>query len=251
MVRFFLRIFAFAMPELCQFTDTELGAVNIRINSRARHLILRIQPDGTLLVTVPPKTPELKIREFLDLYRPKVKERLQQLKQQSGGVPHIDWNFRIDASFFRFQLECGGENAFQLRYKENDFTLLCPPRTDFQQAELQTWIRKVIEEAMRRRAKSILPMRIEQLSARTGLSYHSLKINTSKGRWGSCSTRRDINLSCSLMLLPEHLIDYVILHELCHTVEMNHSPRFWALLDRFTGNAHALRHELRKYHTFF
>ena len=96
----------------------------------------------------------------------------------------------------------------------------------------------------------MLPERIARLSAQAGLPFHSLKINTSKGRWGSCSTRGDINLSCSLMLLPEHLADYVILHELCHTVEMNHSPRFWALLDRFTGDSHALREELSHHHTF-
>lgn len=154
------------MAHLYQLTDAELGTVAIRINSRARHLILRIRPDGTLLVTVPPGTPKQKIEEFLELYRPKVKERLKQLKQAPGTVARIDWDFRIEAPLFRFHLERGGNRAFQLRSREGDFTLLCPPTTDFGQKDLQMWLRKVVEEALRRRAKTILPARTERLSAR-------------------------------------------------------------------------------------
>jgi predicted metal-dependent hydrolase len=88
------------------------------------------------------------------------------------------------------------------------------------------------------------------LSKQCGLPYSSVKINSSQGRWGSCSARKDINLSYYLVLLPSHLIDYVLLHELCHTREMNHSERFWVLLNQFTeGKALALRGELRKYRT--
>ena len=81
-----------------------------------------------------------------------------------------------------------------------------------------------------------------------GLPYEQLKINRSKGRWGSCSAKKHINLSCYLMLLPSHLIDYVLLHELAHMKEMNHSEKFWALLDKLTdGKAKALRKELMQF----
>ena len=77
-----------------------------------------------------------------------------------------------------------------------------------------------------------------------------MKINSSKGRWGSCSARKAINLSYYLVLLPKHLIDYVLLHELCHTREMNHGERFWALLNSVTdGKALELREELKQYKT--
>lgn len=70
------------------------------------------------------------------------------------------------------------------------------------------------------------------------------------GTLGELLSEKNINLSYYLVLLPSHLIDYVLLHELCHTREMNHSERFWDLLDRFTdGKALALRKELKKYRT--
>jgi predicted metal-dependent hydrolase len=77
-----------------------------------------------------------------------------------------------------------------------------------------------------------------------------LSIRDSKTRWGSCSGRNTISLSLYLMQVPEHRQDYVILHELCHTVYHDHSVRFWALMDEVTGGQSCvLRAELRKYHT--
>ena len=232
------------MAKPCYYiSDAELGTIFVRPDVRARHLILHIRPDGSLLVTLPPGAGERELRAFVDTFRSEAKRRLSALTPKV-----IDWGFVIDAPSFRFTVERGGRGGFHLRGREREYTLLCPPDTDF--SSRQPWLRKVVEEAMRRRAGEVLPGRTARLSERAALPYRSLKINTSKGRWGSCSTRGDINLSCSLVLLPEHLTDYVILHELCHTVEMNHSPRFWALLDRFTGDAHALRRELGAYHTF-
>jgi len=107
---------------------------------------------------------------------------------------------------------------------------------------------EIDETALRRRAQSVLPAQLAELARLHGFQYSGVTIRKSRSRWGSCSTKKSINLSLYLMLLPEHLIEYVLLHELCHTVQMNHSPAFWALLNRCTGNkAHELRREIRKY----
>ena len=91
-------------------------------------------------------------------------------------------------------------------------------------------------------------IRTQQLAEKYHFSFSEVKIQSSKTRWGSCNLKRTINLSFYLLLLPQHLVDYVILHELCHTKEMNHSPRFWGWMDKVTdGKAKRLRAELKGY----
>lgn len=103
-------------------------------------------------------------------------------------------------------------------------------------------------EQLRRAARADLPTRIARLSEITGLRYAKLSIRASRTKWGSCSGQNHISLSLFLMTLPEHLRDYVIIHELCHTVHHNHSPRFHALVDRLVGGREkALNRELRGY----
>ncbi len=105
-------------------------------------------------------------------------------------------------------------------------------------------------ERLRREARRLLPPRVGELAARYGFSYGRVSIRASRTRWGSCSGRNDLSLSLFLMTLPEHLRDFVILHELCHTVHHNHSAAFHALLDRCTqGREAQLRSELRRYVT--
>lgn len=107
---------------------------------------------------------------------------------------------------------------------------------------------KARTEALRRAAKADLPERIGRIARQTGLRYAKLSIRASRTKWGSCSGQNHISLSLFLMTLPEHLRDYVILHELCHTVHHDHSPRFHALVDHLCGgNEKALNRELKAF----
>ncbi|TVR75006.1 MAG: DUF45 domain-containing protein [Marinilabiliales bacterium] len=104
------------------------------------------------------------------------------------------------------------------------------------------------EEDLRLRARACLPGRTAMLAKEHGFTFRRVTVRRSRTRWGSCSAVNNINLSIFLMNLPEHLIDYVILHELVHTVHKNHSGDFWALLDKHTGGrARALAAEIRKH----
>lgn len=226
--------------------DEELGRLLIQVNARARRLTFRIRED-VVHVTVPPGTTVTEIKNAIEQLRPRLR-----VAQQKQSRPLIDLNYRIDTEYFKLSLVSGERDRFLSRSELGEMQIICPPDADFSNKELQAWLRKVIEEALRRNAKIILPPRLYALSLRHNLPYKSVKINSSSGRWGSCSVRGNINLSYFLVLLPRHLIDYVLLHELSHTLEMNHGERFWALLNGMTdGKAQLLRSELRKYKTDF
>ena len=221
--------------------DEELGRLLVRVNIRARRLTFRTREDA-VHVTVPPGTTIGEVKNAVEQLR----SRLRVARQRQSR-PLIDLNYRIDTEFFKLSLVSGERDRFLSRSELGEM-----PNADFSNKELQAWLRKVIEEALRRNAKIILPPRLYALSLQHNLSYKSVKINSSSGRWGSCSARGNINLSYFLVLLPRHLIDYVLLHELAHTREMNHGERFWALLNGMTdGKAQLLRNELRKYKTDF
>ena len=114
--------------------------------------------------------------------------------------------------------------------------------------ELAPEERKMRIEALRRAAKADLPERIARIAAQTGLRYGKMNVRASRTKWGSCTGRNDISLSLFLMKLPERLRDYVIVHELCHTVHHDHSPQFHALVDRLLGGREReLMRELRRY----
>ena len=107
--------------------------------------------------------------------------------------------------------------------------------------------RERIEE-LRRAARVDLPPRVERIARMFGFSYGRITIRASRTKWGACSFRNDLSLSLYLMALPERLRDYVIVHELCHTVHHDHSPRFHALVDRcLGGQERALDRELKSY----
>ncbi|MFC1865943.1 M48 family metallopeptidase [Chloroflexota bacterium] len=97
------------------------------------------------------------------------------------------------------------------------------------------------------KARTILVKRLYYLAAKNGFSYNRVFIRNQKTRWGSCSSKNNISLNMKLVILPEELIDYVILHELVHTKKKNHSKDFWTEMDKLVEHSKEMRSRLRQY----
>lgn len=102
-------------------------------------------------------------------------------------------------------------------------------------------------EALRAQAKKELPPRLAALAARHGFTYNKVFIKNNVSNWGSCSSLGNINLNLRLVSLPEHLANYVMLHELCHLRYMNHGPQFHALLESVCPGHRVFEKELKGY----
>ena len=81
--------------------------------------------------------------------------------------------------------------------------------------------------ALADKALEIIPERVEHFAPLIGVTYGRISIRNQKTRWGSCSSKGNLNFNVGLMLVPPEVMDYVVVHELCHRLEMNHSKRFW------------------------
>lgn len=102
-------------------------------------------------------------------------------------------------------------------------------------------------EQLRTQAKVSLPPRLKELADEHGFTYNRVFIKNNVSNWGSCSSKGNINLNLRLVTLPQSLQDYVMLHELCHLKEMNHGPKFHALLESLCPNHRTLEKELKQY----
>ena len=89
------------------------------------------------------------------------------------------------------------------------------------------------QKALAKLAAQVLPSKVQHFAAVIGVSYGRITIRSQRTRWGSCSAKGNLNFNCLLMLCPEEVMDYVVIHELCHRKEMNHSPAFWAEVETY------------------
>jgi predicted metal-dependent hydrolase len=106
------------------------------------------------------------------------------------------------------------------------------------QAALRRWLA--------RRAKDTLGLRLNLLAEETGLKFGKLTIKSQRTRWGSCSATGVISLNCKLLFLPPKLVRYVMIHELCHTLEQNHSSRFWMMVRQYEPSSDVLHGSIRE-----
>lgn len=233
------------MHYLCQMyelMDKELGKIVVTTNIRAKRIIAR-RKNGYFQLTVPYGFNTKRLKSVLDEMRPRL------LKATAEKIPKISEHTVIDAFSFTAGLRRThlAKNV-QMNLKNGELTVFIPHDFDLEKAQSQHIVKEAIKAALRHEAKRILPQKTMFFAQKFNLQVSDVKINKSTSRWGSCSRKKNINFSLYLMLLPEKYIDYVVLHELAHTVELNHSEKFWKLLDRLCGeDAKAISRSLRKY----
>ena len=230
-------------------SDSELGAIEFVRSERARHIRVRILHTG-LKVSLPPKATQEDALKFIDSIRRKLLKK--QAVLQNGLVKNtiiIDENCCLQTLTFRVETKSCERTNIYFFLKNNVLNIEYPIGTNCAEIQTQQHFWNGISFFLRKEAKRLLPARTKHLAEKHGFQYTDLKIQSSKSRWGSCSRAQSINLSLYLMLLPADLIDYVILHELCHTKEMNHGVNFWRWVNRVTNDkSDELRVEMKKYH---
>lgn len=224
--------------------DPEFGEIVISRSPRARHYSIKISR-GQVVGILPERTgDEAKLWAFIEKQRAKIRSALKRHPRP----PLLNEQTELHAATFSVRIFCTERSTFYLSLKDGMLLIACPKDTPFEKEEIQQLLHNLLEKALRHEAKRVLPQRLMALAKQHHFTCSGVKINNSRTHWGSCTPRKSINLSLSLLLLPWHLVDYVLLHELCHTIEMNHSDRFWRLMDQVTeGKARVLRQELKNY----
>ncbi len=194
------------------------------IRSKRRTVSLQIDEKAHLVVRVPVNFREEQIiqvveasREWISKHRSEVKKRISKSRPKRF----------VDGEEFLYlgryhRLNITAHPGKSLMMKEGTFIM--SPDVDDRKRAFIDWYRA---SAMRK-----LLERIELMSIRTGLSYSRISITNAQKRWGSCSKGGRINFSWRLVMAPEEVIDYVVLHELAHTVFHDHSERFWNLVSK-------------------
>lgn len=224
---------------------SDIGTVKITKKRGLKRMTLSVKNTGEIKMSIPyivsfssAEKFILKKKEWIIKSRKKISE-----KENRKTVFSLETEF----STKKHKLIFIPENKTRLIITNSYIKVYYSSEKVFNNEVFQNYIRKGITETLRAEAKEYLPQRTEYLANKHIFKFEKTSVRNAKTRWGSCSGKNNISLNIHLMRLPEHLIDYVILHELCHTIEKNHGKQFWALLDKISGNAKGLDNELKNY----
>ncbi len=227
-----------------------IGPVLLIGSVRSSRITIRVKAYKGVEITYPLGTSEREISQFLQKYHQWMIEALEKVKAKEEKQTVFDETTEFRTRSFALKIESASRTDVQLKLQNGCLLVRYPMHQQVTSAPIQEIIRYGIVEALRRDAKVYLPLRMLELAIQHGFRYKGVSIKNMKSRWGSCSGTQNINLNLHLMRLPDHLIDYVLLHELCHTKVMNHGKEFKELLHSVTdGKVLELEAEIKEHRT--
>ncbi len=203
------------------FVLADAPEVVVRRSEKATRYRLSVGRDGAAVLTIPRRGSERQARQFLESQR----DWLDRTRQRLSQLPRSALVWTLGTSvLWRGEWQVIGRSA-----ERSPHVAIGPDRFRVQQHEGD--LRATLEGHFRRIARIELPPRTWELAAVTGVEVREVVVRDQRTRWGSCSSNGTISLNWRLVQAPAFAVDYIILHELMHVREMNHSARFWALVE--------------------
>jgi predicted metal-dependent hydrolase len=207
------------------------------IRSKRKTLALIVQPDGSLVVRAPLRASESSIRAFIEQHA----EWVQKKQAEALAVQPPPPKQYVPGELF---LYLGVVHPLEIVKGQKKPLLLDGSFKLAQSAQRNA--RQVFERWYRAQARQILTERVELYARQYGFQYTKIGITSARTRWGSCSATGALNFSWRLILAPPEAVDYVVVHELAHTVLHNHSKRFWKKVETILPDYKERRKWLRK-----
>jgi predicted metal-dependent hydrolase len=222
--------------------DKEFGNIIVRRSAAATQIRVRVAPDGTLRASLPMRAPMFLVKHLLKNSR----EELRAILAQSKPVYEYKDGLRVGKSH-TLVIQKSADQLFSVARHKLQIVVNLPDGKYINSPDVSRKIRDSIIAALRIEAKSYLPNRLSYLANKFGLTYEKVRFSHASGRWGSYSSNGTISLNIALMKLPFELIDYIVIHELAHSKQMNHSKFFWLLVESADPNYKLHRRELKKH----
>jgi predicted metal-dependent hydrolase len=204
----------------------------IRRSPRARRVRVSVESDGSVEVVLPRRAPERAARDAVRELAGWIERRRRALARAAAEVARPEGTVPFLGEPLTLVVEPG-----RTRVHRRGDVLLVPEGDP----------RPAVERWYRRMARSEFAARLDAACARAGTSYNGLTIRGQRTRWASCSSTGAMSFNWRLLLAPEPVVDYVVEHEVCHLEVLDHSPRFWALLESRVPDWRAHSRWLRRY----
>lgn len=208
------------------------------VRSSRKTVALHITKDAALEVRAPLKMKEADIDRFVDSKENWIRAHLEKAYARSieRADFSLDYGSRITLLGDEFPIAAGQGRSVRF----NGTNVFVPPNLD------PTQIKRAVVRLYRAIARDTLSERAEHFAGLMGVVPSGVRINGAKTRWGSCSGKNSINFSWRLVMADEDVVDYVVVHELAHISEHNHSPRFWSVVEGILPDYKARKWKLKK-----
>lgn len=228
-----------------------VGDILFRKSRKAKRINISIKPFKGVTVSVPRYVTFKQAVKVVKNKTDWILEHQKKMKESEEKATIFDEYTSFNTRKHKLQIIKYDKKDVLVKITQDKTIISYPSSFDVGSDYVQQSIKWGITETLRIEANEYFPSKVDELAKKFGFSYNKLFIKNIKSRWGSCSTKNNINLSLHLILLPDRLIDYVILHELSHTIEKNHGKNFWELLNKVSPQAKSLDKELKEYKIMF